>query len=189
MLGHLSQVDNPHPKTSMLPSSARLAAPRRCRSCRRPAGLNRSAATGPLYDMGARQGTCCDRLATREGCLAHVRSSRHEGRHHFSTRCLRANVARPDRRPPADRSRAQSYRLPTSSTGACRCASIGPSVHFQIEPTIEEIQWALRFPPDTRLACARYIAEAIERVVEQSRVIEPVSAVPNAIDLDSFGPG
>jgi glycosyltransferase involved in cell wall biosynthesis len=62
-------------------------------------------------------------------------------------------------------------------------------VHFHIEPRAEEIEYALRYPPDHVIACAHYIAAAIEKVLA-SRTLRPtVTAVPNAIDLDRFTPG
>jgi glycosyltransferase involved in cell wall biosynthesis len=79
-----------------------------------------------------------------------------------------------------------AYRLIRPALVAARASVI---VHFQIEPTVEEIQWALTFPPHHVVACARYMAKSIERVLEHSRVAVPVSAVPNAIDLNIFGPG
>jgi glycosyltransferase involved in cell wall biosynthesis len=77
------------------------------------------------------------------------------------------------------------YRLVRPALAAARAKTV---VHFQIEPTEEEIQWALAFPPRHVIACARYIAEKIERVLGQGGVTTPVSAIPNAIDLTRFTP-
>ena len=62
-------------------------------------------------------------------------------------------------------------------------------MHFHIEPNAQEIEWALRFPPDHVVACARYIAAKIIQVLGPRRGTLPVIAVPNAVDLDRFTPG
>jgi glycosyltransferase involved in cell wall biosynthesis len=62
-------------------------------------------------------------------------------------------------------------------------------VHFHIEPTPEEVRWALERPPDHVVACAEYIASTIRSVLAQSGTHVPVSAIPNAIDLERFAPG
>ena len=62
-------------------------------------------------------------------------------------------------------------------------------VHFHIEPPIEEIEWTLKSPPAHIIACAKYIAATIADAARRQSVDVPVSAVPNAIDLDRFVPG
>ena len=62
-------------------------------------------------------------------------------------------------------------------------------VHFHIETPIEEIEWALKSPPAHIVACAKYIAATIADATRRLSVDVPVSAVPNAVDLDRFVPG
>jgi glycosyltransferase involved in cell wall biosynthesis len=62
-------------------------------------------------------------------------------------------------------------------------------VHFQIEPSKDEIEWTLQYPPDHVVTCARYIAAQIVQVLGARGTRLPVSAVPNAVDLQRFKPG
>ena len=78
------------------------------------------------------------------------------------------------------------YRFIRPALVAARARTV---VHFQIEPSAEEIEWTLRFPPDHVVACARYIAAKIIQVLGPKRRGLPVSAVPNAVDIDRFMPG
>ncbi|HXH23908.1 MAG TPA: glycosyltransferase family 4 protein [Vicinamibacterales bacterium] len=69
---------------------------------------------------------------------------------------------------------------------ALRAAGARTVVHVQIEPAPGELEWALRFPPDHVVACARYIARRIERTMSPIAPALRVTAVPNAIDVTEF---
>jgi glycosyltransferase involved in cell wall biosynthesis len=72
---------------------------------------------------------------------------------------------------------------------ALRLARAHVVVHFHIEPTVEEIDWTLRFPPDHVVTCARYIKNQIDHRLSQDRIRTPVTAIPNAVDVERFSPG
>jgi glycosyltransferase involved in cell wall biosynthesis len=77
------------------------------------------------------------------------------------------------------------YRFVRPALVAARARVV---VHFQIEPTTEEIRWALESPPNHVIACAKYIARSIERELDEQCVRIPVSALPNSVDLGRFTP-
>jgi len=62
-------------------------------------------------------------------------------------------------------------------------------VHFHTEPSTDEIEWAARCRPSHIVACARHVAERIETVLAARSWPTPVTAVPNAVDLERFVPG
>jgi glycosyltransferase involved in cell wall biosynthesis len=78
------------------------------------------------------------------------------------------------------------YRMLRPALAAARARTV---VHFQIEPTAEEIRWSMRRPPDRIVTCARYIATTIAS--ELRNVIHPdaIIAVPNSIDVERFSSG
>jgi glycosyltransferase involved in cell wall biosynthesis len=79
------------------------------------------------------------------------------------------------------------YRYLWPSLAAARARKV---VHFQIEPGTDEIEYALRHPPDHVIACAGYIGERIAAFQKNSRLGRaPVTAIPNAIDTKRFAPG
>lgn len=78
------------------------------------------------------------------------------------------------------------YRFLKPALIACRARTV---VHFHIEPTPEQILYALRFPPDHVVACARYIASTIKSVLGPRGERLHVTAVPNFVDMDVFRPG
>ena len=77
------------------------------------------------------------------------------------------------------------YRLLRPALAAARARTV---VHFQIEPSGDEIRWALHHPPDRVVTCARYIAQKIVRETGQLADGAVVS-VPNSIDVTRFAPG
>jgi glycosyltransferase involved in cell wall biosynthesis len=62
-------------------------------------------------------------------------------------------------------------------------------VHFQIEPTAEEIRWTMKVPPDCIVTCARYIAASIATELAAVQPAPRIVAVPNSIDVERFTPG
>jgi len=59
-------------------------------------------------------------------------------------------------------------------------------VHFHIEPSDDEIAWALKWPPEHIVTCANYISARV-RVRASARVTPvPVTTVPNAVDTDRY---
>ena len=59
-------------------------------------------------------------------------------------------------------------------------------VQFHIDPTEDEILWALRRPPAAVGTCSRHIAELIRSVNDRAGRRIPVIPMPNAIDLDRY---
>jgi glycosyltransferase involved in cell wall biosynthesis len=78
------------------------------------------------------------------------------------------------------------YRFLVPALVAARARTI---VHFHIEPTPDEIRWALGYPPHHVITCAHYIAESIRQVAHERQPDLQVTAVPNAIDTSRFTPG
>jgi len=78
------------------------------------------------------------------------------------------------------------YGLLRPALTAARARTVA---HFHIEPTSDEIAWALGSPPSHVIACARYISASIEAFLRARSMTVPVTTVPNAIDLDRFVPG
>jgi glycosyltransferase involved in cell wall biosynthesis len=76
------------------------------------------------------------------------------------------------------------FRLLWPGLAASRARTV---VHFHIEPTRDEIDYALRFTPDRVVACAGYIA-AIIRKECHSPLMHPVETVPNAVDIETYHP-
>jgi glycosyltransferase involved in cell wall biosynthesis len=72
---------------------------------------------------------------------------------------------------------------------ALQAARARAVVHFQIEASPGEIEWTLESPPAHIIACAKYIAAAVADAARRRDLEVPVSAVPNAVDLDRFVPG
>lgn len=77
------------------------------------------------------------------------------------------------------------YRLLRPALMAVRARTV---VHFQIEPSKEEIRWSMRYPPDCIVACARYIAATIATELEGIRPAPRIVAAPNSIDIERFAP-
>ena len=50
----------------------------------------------------------------------------------------------------------------------------------------EEIAWTLRIPPDHIVTCANYIAVTVDAAQQALNRRVPVTAVPNAIEVDRF---
>jgi glycosyltransferase involved in cell wall biosynthesis len=72
---------------------------------------------------------------------------------------------------------------------ALRTAGLKTVVHFHLEPSQEEIAWTLSRPPSHIITCARYLVGPIRAALDERNATLPVTAVPNAIDLDRFRPG
>ena len=70
-----------------------------------------------------------------------------------------------------------------------RAAGLRTVVHFQLEPSAEEIAWAVKRPPSHIITCARYMVGPIRAALDERHASVPVTAVPNAIDLERFQPG
>jgi glycosyltransferase involved in cell wall biosynthesis len=62
-------------------------------------------------------------------------------------------------------------------------------VHVNLELNAEEIAWTLKHPPAHIVTCARYIAAQIRTVLDRRGLDIPVTAIPNAIDIDRFQHG
>ena len=133
---------------------------------------------GPASDSLDREGVSWrtyDLEAMRDGTVRHL------------TACARMGIGLVGRpRPIVHVHNPVIYRLIRPALVAVNARVV---VHFQIEPTDEEIRWTLRFPPDQIVACAQYIAAKIAATLAQSGVVVPVSALPNAIDLQRFSRG
>ena len=70
-----------------------------------------------------------------------------------------------------------------------RAAGLKTVVHFHLEPAAQEIDWTVARPPSHIVTCARYMAAPIRAALEARRATVPVTAIPNAIDLERFRPG
>jgi glycosyltransferase involved in cell wall biosynthesis len=62
-------------------------------------------------------------------------------------------------------------------------------VHVHSVPTREEIAWMLKSQPAHIITCARHIATTVNAAVREHGATVPVTAIPNAVDLDRFQPG
>jgi glycosyltransferase involved in cell wall biosynthesis len=72
---------------------------------------------------------------------------------------------------------------------ALRLAGLQTVVHVQIDPSPEEIRWALREPPDLLLTCARYLIDPIRQALGERGESLWIEAAPNAVDFERFHPG
>ena len=61
-------------------------------------------------------------------------------------------------------------------------------VHFQIEPTGDDVRWALRVRPDAIVACAHHVARRIEHFLPETSSPQRIHVVPNAVDTARFSP-
>ncbi len=78
------------------------------------------------------------------------------------------------------------YRFLAPALTAARARVV---VHFHIEPSREEVDYSMRYPPERVITCARYIADTLREVLGGRRRQPIVTAVPNAIDTTRFMPG
>jgi glycosyltransferase involved in cell wall biosynthesis len=63
-------------------------------------------------------------------------------------------------------------------------------VHVQVDQDEEGLRWALRWPPDLIITCARYLVDPVRRALtERRRERQRIVAVPNAVDTAKFAPG
>jgi glycosyltransferase involved in cell wall biosynthesis len=62
-------------------------------------------------------------------------------------------------------------------------------VHFQIDPSPEEIRWSLRHVPDAVITCSRHIGGQVRSVMEEDGRRIRVVPIQNSIDLDRYAPG
>jgi glycosyltransferase involved in cell wall biosynthesis len=62
-------------------------------------------------------------------------------------------------------------------------------VHFHLEPEPGEVESTLAHPPDHIVVCARYIGDRVRQGLTPRSENLPITAVPNAIDLDRYTPG
>ena len=72
---------------------------------------------------------------------------------------------------------------------ALRFAGAPMIVHFQIDPTADEVRWALRHRPAAVITCSRHIRSLVEASRPPAASDVPVVAVQNAVDLRRFHPG
>lgn len=78
------------------------------------------------------------------------------------------------------------YGLMSPLLGTMGARSI---VQFHIDPTEEEVLWALRRPPLAVGTCSRHIAALVRDVNARAGRDIPVFPIQNAIDLDRYTPG
>ena len=78
------------------------------------------------------------------------------------------------------------YGLMSPLLGTIGARSI---VQFHIDPTEEEVLWALKRPPMAVATCSRHIATLIRDVNARAGREIPVFPIQNAIDLDRYTPG
>jgi glycosyltransferase involved in cell wall biosynthesis len=62
-------------------------------------------------------------------------------------------------------------------------------VHFHLEPTIDEIERTLAYPPDRVVVCARFIEQRISEVLGRRASGVTVTVVHNAVDVSRYKPG
>lgn len=63
-------------------------------------------------------------------------------------------------------------------------------VHIHVEQDEEGLRWALRWPPDLIITCARFLVGLVRRALpERCRERQRIVAVPNAVDTAKFAPG
>jgi glycosyltransferase involved in cell wall biosynthesis len=72
---------------------------------------------------------------------------------------------------------------------ALAAAGVKVVVHFHLEPEPGEVEWTLAHPPDHVVVCARYIGDRVRQGLADRAGTLPITAVPNAIDLDRYTPG
>lgn len=63
------------------------------------------------------------------------------------------------------------------------------AVQFHIDPTEEEVRWALRKPPAVVMTCSKHIAAQVREINTRAGRDIPVVPVQNAIDLTRYTPG
>lgn len=62
--------------------------------------------------------------------------------------------------------------------------------HVQIEDTIPNWRWALRYPPHAIITCAKFLVQGVrESLPDNKRNSVPIHVVPNATDPNRFLPG
>ena len=62
-------------------------------------------------------------------------------------------------------------------------------VHVQIDPTPQEIEWLLKYPPNGIIACAKYIGARLQDVVDRKGLSVRVVSIQNSVDVDRFVAG
>jgi glycosyltransferase involved in cell wall biosynthesis len=62
-------------------------------------------------------------------------------------------------------------------------------VQFHLDPSRDEVRWALRHPPSAVVTCSKYIATQVRSAIDGTPQSVPVVPIQNAIDLDRFVPG
>ena len=73
---------------------------------------------------------------------------------------------------------------------ALKIAQLKTVVHVQLEHEKEELQWALKSPPDVIITCARFLSEYVRSVLpERLQDSQRIVAIPNAVDTEQFHRG
>lgn len=72
---------------------------------------------------------------------------------------------------------------------ALRMARARVVVHFHIDPTQDEVRWALRHRPAAVITCSKHIQSLIRDFWDVSEEAVPIVAVQNAVDLTRFHSG
>ncbi len=73
---------------------------------------------------------------------------------------------------------------------ALRLARVKTAVHVHIDPTPEQLRWALRVPPSLVITCSVHIAEMVRAFAREMGLSDMnIEAVQNAVDATAFKPG
>ena len=78
------------------------------------------------------------------------------------------------------------FGLVRPALGSVRARAV---VHFHSEPSLEEIAWTLKSPPEHIVTCAKHIATTVREHTSQLARPVAVTTVPNAVDTERFTPG
>ena len=62
-------------------------------------------------------------------------------------------------------------------------------VHVHIDPSPQEIEWLLKYPPNGIIACAKYIGARLQDVIDRKGLSLRVVSIQNSVDLDRFVAG
>lgn len=70
-----------------------------------------------------------------------------------------------------------------------RLSRLRTLVQFHLDPSPDEIRWALRHPPTAVVTCSKHIGAQVRSAIDGTPQAVPVVPIQNAIDLDRFTPG
>jgi glycosyltransferase involved in cell wall biosynthesis len=78
-----------------------------------------------------------------------------------------------------------AYRLLHPSIRLAQSASVA---HVHIEPSIDTIRYAFRYPPDAIIVCADFLKRLVAAELEAMGKTTPVVSIANPVDIERFRP-